>query len=95
MSVKRNSSCVKGYEDIPIIIVEKPSPPMERKTTQETSLSVENEKSKGKNPDDEILETSDIEENSGERRLSLRRNSISLPNLDELKVLTEQVRVSY
>ncbi|XP_044259481.1 myogenesis-regulating glycosidase isoform X1 [Tribolium madens] len=69
----------KTYEEIPIIVVD--PPPMEpQNTTQETSLNIEEKD----------------EEKTGEteRRLSLRRNSISLPNLDDLQVLKQHVQIA-
>jgi hypothetical protein len=62
-------------------------PPMDPKpnSVHETSLNVE-----GKDGD----EGEERPPEASERRLSLRRNSISLPNLDDLQVLKQHVQIA-
>jgi hypothetical protein len=76
----------RHFEEIPIIVVD--PPPMDPKpnSVHETSLNVE-----GKDGD----EGEERPPEASERRLSLRRNSISLPNLDDLQVLKQHVQVQF
>lgn len=67
--------------EIPTIVIDSPSKSELGHIDEETSL-MNDEKSK-------------LDNNANDRKNSLRRNSISLPNLDDLNVLKQRVQVIF